>query len=195
METDARGQLGGVETTDAVRRRLADESGAFTCISCGKSNAEIIKESEARCTEQGGSSPPENVEIPSELKMGYRDELEAKQAETAKEQASTTSNPVSPTAEDVEAAELAEGFVQTAPQPVPVPAPAGASGAAANASPAQGLPPTSLAAALPQDPQEQAALAYAPRDHNDGVPMWIDRAIVVLVVLLAALLLKIMFDF
>ena len=137
METDARGQLGGVETTDAVRKRLADESGAYKCTSCGKSNAEIIKESEARCAEQGGDSATDTVEIPSELKMGYRDELEAKKATTAEGQVPSTASTANAGYDDAEAAELAEGFVQTASQTAPNPV---AAGAIAERAPAQGLP-------------------------------------------------------
>ncbi|KAJ4309625.1 hypothetical protein N0V84_011408, partial [Fusarium piperis] len=100
METDARGQLGGLETTDAVRQRLAAESSSFKCAACGKTNGEIIKECEERAGE--ASSSAQEVEVPKELNMGWRDEMEAKKKSENK-------------ADDAEAAELAEGFVQTAP--------------------------------------------------------------------------------
>lgn len=189
METDPRGQLGGVETTDSVRRRLAGESGSFRCPTCGKSNEEIMKDSEARCAEQGDVSR-DPVEIPSELKLGYRDEIESKKTENTDRRNSVSTDAVSANSVDAETAELAEGFVQTAPRVTE------SVGLAPAAAPGQGpAQPTAVnedaAVARPVQP----ALAGHRRNSDDGVPLWIDRAIVVLVVLLAALLLKIMFDF
>ncbi|KAK0392171.1 hypothetical protein NLU13_1669 [Sarocladium strictum] len=196
METDALGQLGGVETTDSVRRKLAGESGSFRCSTCGKSNAEIIKESEARCAEQGGPSD-DATEIPTELKLGYRDEMETKKTEASKHQQPTSTGAALSAVEDADVAELAEGFVQTAPQP---------SGSifptdnlpSSTAAPGQGPPQATAvnqnaAAAGPPRPAH-SAIAELRRHSDDGVPLWIDRTIVVLVVLLAALLLKIVFD-
>lgn len=195
METDARGQLGGVETTDSVRRRLASDSSSFKCSTCGKSNAEIIRESETRCAEQGENST-EAVEVPSELKLGYRDEIEGKGMEASKniEPASTDAPPFG--TESVETAELAEGFVQTVPQAATAPDNPAASTNSPNAAPGQGAPqPTAqIENSSPLRPVH-VALPPARRQSDDGVPLWVDRAIVVLVVLLAALLLKIMFDF
>ncbi len=80
METDPKGQLGGLETSDAVRRRLAADSQGFRCVACGKTNSEIIKacEEAAREHEAEQGSASKEVEVPSDLKMGWRDEMEAK---------------------------------------------------------------------------------------------------------------------
>ncbi|KND93861.1 Ubiquitin-conjugating enzyme E2 J1 [Tolypocladium ophioglossoides CBS 100239] len=175
METDARGQLGGLDTTDAVRRRLAQESGSFRCATCGRSNTDLIAESEKRAAE-ASSSAADDVQVPQELSMGWRDEMETNKA--AKDD------------EGSDAAELAEGFVQTAPtaapstsmntdQPQPRPSPA-TDGALA-ASQTATAPITTQVTVTAAQPQ------------HGGVPLWIDRAIVALVILLAALLLKVMF--
>ncbi|KAM5342742.1 hypothetical protein ACJ41O_013708 [Fusarium nematophilum] len=196
METDARGQLGGLETTEAVRQRLAAESPAFRCATCGKTNGEIIKECEERAKE--ASSSAQEVEVPKELNMGWRDEMEAK-----KQQGQSKPEPTSDDAESAESAELAEGFVQTAPR---------ASPAAVDPSvlppPAElrNPTPTRTTAAVPvRVPATQVAPAPVPvaplaiqpqqarRASDDGVPLWLDRTIVVLVVLLVALVLKILF--
>ncbi|KAM0204320.1 hypothetical protein ACHAPA_007756 [Fusarium lateritium] len=187
METDARGQLGGLETTDAVRQRLANESSTFKCSSCGKTNAEIIKECEERAKE--ASTSAEEVEVPKELNMGWRDEMGAKkEGENKPEQ----------TNDDAETAQLAEGFVQTAPDvgiddgstrapPPPV--------ENRNPTPTRTVP-------LPVPAQAPVRARMAPpvaqaqqarRASDDGVPLWLDRSIVVLVVLLVALVLKIIF--
>lgn len=185
METDARGQVGGLDTTDAVRRRLAGESHAYRCGACGRSNAEIIKECEEAAGEQGG--PAEEVEVPSELKMQFRDEMQAAAAAAAAKEGG----------EDEESARLAEGFVQTAP--VAAPAPDTRDTAALPARPGQGAPqPTRTVPLPPQahaqgyDALNRAGLQQQARMSNEGVPAWIDRLIVVLGVLLVALLVKVM---
>lgn len=198
METDARGQLGGLETTDAVRQRLASESSSFKCSACAKTNGEIIKECEERANEaaSSSSSAKEEVEVPKELSMGWRDEMEAK----TKEQAQTS--------EEAETAQLAEGFVQTAPTddyPPPPPPPPPAPGAVPVPPTAQLAPtptrtiPITDAPALPAPgpvpvaPPAVFQIRQARRGSDDGVPLWLDRMIVVLVVLLVALVLKIIF--
>ncbi|KAF5002804.1 hypothetical protein FGRMN_111 [Fusarium graminum] len=187
METDARGQLGGLETTDAVRQRLANESSTFKCSSCGKTNAEIIKECEERAKE--ASSSAEEVEVPKELNMGWRDEMGAKkEGENKAEQ----------TNDDAETAQLAEGFVQTAPDTgvdnsnTQAPQPPYDN---QNPAPTRTIPlPVPARAPVHARMAPLAAQAQqARRASDDGVPLWLDRSIVVLVVFLVALVLKIIF--
>jgi len=198
METDARGQLGGLETTDAVRRRLATESRAYRCPACARTNAEIIAEcEEAAKAHEGEGLAPAEVEVPAELKMGFRDEMEA----AAKAAAATAGGEVK-TDVDSESAELAEGFVQTAPLP---PAEAGSVTASA-----EGTATTSTLRARPEPGQEvprptrtvpltnlnvnaqpQQQLLQQQGVSNDGVPVWIDRLILVVGILLATMLLKV----
>ncbi|KAI2784642.1 UBC-like protein [Daldinia loculata] len=174
METDARGQLGGLDTNDAVRRKLAVESRAWRCPVCARTNAEIIAECEQRCAEADGETK-EEVEVPAELKMGFRDEMEKARAAANSEGEK----------EDAESAELAEGFVQTVPRREdPLPAP----------RPAQGVPtPTpTRTIPLPAAVGQPASLQTSRRvDPNAGVPPWVDYAIVSLVVILIAMLTKI----
>lgn len=188
METDARGQLGGLETTDAIRQRLATESTSYKCATCGKTNGEIIKECEERAQE--ASSTQQEVEIPKELKMGWRDELEAKD-KTGPQDASD---------QQESSSELAEGFVQTTPRPTsnaaPIPVreapPVTAEQSNQQARPRH-QPPQQPRALDRNTHAPQPALAQPRRVQDDGVPLWIDRTIVVLVVVLAALILKLLF--
>lgn len=77
METDAEGQLGGVEASGAVRERLAGESRGWKCKACGgRSNEEIIRETEDLCDQAGGGKVEEMV--PEELSLGYKDQMEGK---------------------------------------------------------------------------------------------------------------------
>jgi len=189
METDARGQLGGLETTDAVRRRLAGESGGYKCGACGRTNAEIMKGCEEAAKEHEATSAGAvaEVEVPKELKMGFRDEMGAAGREGGDL--------------DAESAELAEGFVQTGPLPAAAsPGPrggiVGGEGAAVLPRPGQ-VPQPTRTVPLP-NPRPQG-LPRAPvrqqqqvRVSNEAVPAWIDRLIIVLGVLLVAMLIKVL---
>ncbi|RYP48487.1 hypothetical protein DL768_005625 [Monosporascus sp. mg162] len=181
METDARGQLGGLDASDAVRRRLAAESRSWRCAACAKSNEEIIRECEERCRAleaEAGPSDRREVEVPAELKMGFRDEMEKQKAAGAAKD------------DDAESAQLAEGFVQTAParHDPPPPAPPSAS----PARPAQGVPAPTATVPL-TDPAGRVDTAGVTRvDPNAGAPVWIDYAIISLVAMLVAMLLKVL---
>ncbi|KAF2628592.1 UBC-like protein [Macroventuria anomochaeta] len=76
MDTDAKGQLGGIECSKDARERMARDSGKWMCAGCGKSNAEIMKEREQAVKEieekEGGRK---EEEVPEELRLAYRDEL------------------------------------------------------------------------------------------------------------------------
>ncbi|ETS80663.1 hypothetical protein PFICI_08192 [Pestalotiopsis fici W106-1] len=218
METDASGQIGGLNSGPEVRKRLAAESKAWTCPACARSNEEILREVAERCREMdeeaaaaaaanaadGGVASSsarkrEEVEIPAELKMGFRDEMEKKAA-----QAASTGESGNTREEDAETAQLAEGFVQTAPIPplqqqqqqqqlqreTPPSAPS------IPARPAQGVPQPTRTVPLPPDPVGQA-MAHRARDfdHDAGVPVWIDYAIVSLVAVLVAMLIKILLGY
>ncbi|KAK8856904.1 ubiquitin-conjugating enzyme/RWD-like protein [Apiospora arundinis] len=202
METDAQGQIGGLNSAEPVRRRLAAESRGWTCSACGKSNEDILREVEEECQrldaeEQGEKEKKrrEEIEIPAELRMGFRDEMMEKTqapegngtAGSAAGPATTTTTTTTSTAEeDNDTAHLAEGFVQTAPYPP--------------ARPGQGVPQPTRTIPLPV-PQAAAPVTAqwpAANHHhhhaaaNADVPVWIDYAIMVLVGLLIAMLLKIL---
>ncbi|KAH8908937.1 UBC-like protein [Coniochaeta sp. PMI_546] len=196
METDAKGQLGGLDTSEAVRKRLASESGEWKCGVCngGKTNREIMAEQEevVRHLDEeeertaGEKKRREEVEVPPELKMGFRDEMEkAAAAEKADDGVGRAGGGL-----DEESAQLAEGFVQTAP--VVAAQMERAETASLPARPAQTVPQPTRTVPVPGQqlvgvPQVQLQQRRA----NDGVPMWIDRLIVVLGVLLAAMVLKV----
>ena len=97
---------------------------------------------------------------------------------------------------DAETAQLAEGFVQTAPlareaPPPPVPAPAPPS--ALSARPAQGFPAPTAITPPRVDPAGQVDTAGVRRvDPNAGVPPWVDYGIMSLLVLLVAMILKVL---
>ncbi|KAI1480253.1 UBC-like protein [Daldinia eschscholtzii] len=191
METDARGQLGGLDTTDAVRRKLAAESAGWRCQVCAKTNAEIIAECEKRCAEMdaendGKSRKKEEVEVPAELKMGFRDEVEKARAAAAAAAAATGGEKGNENEDDTESAELAEGFVQTAPRREDL--------SSTPLRPAQAVPTPTRTMPLPSGGVGQATSLQTPRrvDPSAGVPPWVDYAIVSLVIILIAMVTKIL---
>lgn len=196
METDAKGQLGGLDTSDAVRRRLAAESGGWKCGVCngGKANREIMAEQEEivrKLDEEEGNERKrrEEVEVPEELRMGFKDEMEkaAPAADAAKAGGASAD---AGGQMDEESALLAEGFVQTAP--VVEVQPQGTDTASLPARPGQTVPQPTRTVPLPaQQVVGPPAVQLQARRANEGVPMWIDRLIVVLGVLLAAMVLKV----
>jgi ubiquitin-conjugating enzyme E2 J1 len=186
MVTDPKGQLGGLETSDAVRRRLASESHIFRCSTCGKSNAEIIRECEE--SSKASISASEEIEIPAELKMGWKDEISAAAASCSE---TSINAPAAVTSEE-EGPELAEGFVHTGRQPT-VPVQPIARLSAPN-RPSQDQ--SAHLMATPTSGQTGTFPARAQRSPNglpgEVLPLWIDRTIVILAVTLVAVLLKVL---
>lgn len=184
METDPKGQLGGLETPNATRKRLALESQTFRCPACARTNKEIIKECEEQAAALGTASA-DDKEIPSELKMGWKDEMNGTAVMEHEKP-----EPGEKAESDAETARLAEGFVQTAPvdgSSAPSTAPPTAPGPRADAPPPAVAPPRQPPAASQRRP-----LATAQRQQaraNNGVPQWLDQLIVFLSIILVAVVL------
>jgi ubiquitin-conjugating enzyme E2 J1 len=199
IETDARGQIGGLDTSDTVRRRLASESRNWRCPACARSNEELLAAAAERCRELGidteGAGPSDEVQVPEELRMGFRDEMEA-----AARGGGT---------DDAESAGLAEGFVQTAPEREPAthaPAPAAPPSQPPAARPAQGVPTPTARIPLPDPVGPQVptptrtttvttSRPTRPLDPHGGVPAWVDYAIMSLVILLVAMVMKVILGY
>lgn len=201
METDPKGQLGGLDTSEAVRKQLATQSRAWKCTGCGgRPNEEIIREceeaakaAEAEAEGEGESSSrkAQEVEVPAELKLGFRDEMEKNAAAAAATAALNNNNDnnnntgAAAAPMDAESAELAEGFVQTVPRE---------DLSAGAARPGQTVPQPTRTVPLPA-PAQQAPLAQMQRRQTGGaggVPRWIDRVIAALVVCLVGMILKVL---
>jgi len=73
MDTDAKGQVGGIECNEQARKRMAGESAGWKCAACGKSNSEIMQERDELVKELGAAKSDDVV--PEELRLAYRDEL------------------------------------------------------------------------------------------------------------------------
>ncbi|KAK5136957.1 hypothetical protein LTR08_001464 [Meristemomyces frigidus] len=74
MDTSGHGQLGGMEASEEVRKRMAGQSTSWKCAACTKTNAEIVKEQDEAIKEQGLDAERDDV-VPAELRLAYRDDL------------------------------------------------------------------------------------------------------------------------
>lgn len=74
MDTDAKGQLGGMDASEEVRRRLATQSPSSRCPTCAKSNDEIMKEHDEVVKSSGGDTS-RTIEVPEQLRLAYREDL------------------------------------------------------------------------------------------------------------------------
>jgi ubiquitin-conjugating enzyme E2 J1 len=195
METDAKGQLGGLDASRQARERIAGESIKWVCGTCGRSNKEILREVEdavrEKEKEEGGESSRKEEEVPKELRIGWKEDMERERAAAGAEQKRKGNTE----------AELAEGFVSTTggDGAVDVQAATASPSTYPPARPAQSvpLPTASIATNTTTQPQVQAngntymaRQLQAQRRSNDGVPMWIDRAIAGIVICLVAVVLK-----
>lgn len=176
MDTDAKGQLGGMDSPEEVRKRLAGQSRVGKCAVCGKTNEEIMREQDENVKAVGAESVKTD-EVPEELRLAYRDDLkekeksEEKKAEGAKDGAvanGTAPAPAPAPASDPIAREPAQQPTPTPTRPASGPAPV----------------PPAVAASAAQQQQRQRA------QQDDGVPAWIDKAIYGIVAALAFLILK-----
>ena len=193
METDAKGQLGGLDTSETERRRYAEASGSWRCGVCGQSNREILAERvhAAQAKEEAEGSKRVEEAVPKELSIKVK-EQDMGRPQVAEDSAQ-------------EEAELAEGFVQTAPlQPDPptypparpvqgVPQPTGSASSGNNQGAARSgtLQQRNITTAPQAQPMRQRAAEI--RRSTDGVPIWIDRAIAGVVVCLIFMVLKLLF--
>jgi len=177
METDAKGQLGGLECSDSVRRRMAGDSRGWRCGSCGKTNEEILRECEEAAKALGEQGEKVEEKVPEELKMGWKDEMEKDRAEAAAEEAI-----------------LAEGFVQTTPAVGDTPGESASGSAYPSARPAQGVPQPTGSNSHTQ-PRQPTTVLQTRQYSNDGVPLWIDRSIAGVVICLVFMVLKMLLGF
>ncbi|RPA91899.1 UBC-like protein [Choiromyces venosus 120613-1] len=74
METEAKGQVGGVECDEETRRGIARGTGEWRCSGCGgRSNGEILEGCRVLVQEMGGSGKSEEGVVEG-IKIGYKDE-------------------------------------------------------------------------------------------------------------------------
>jgi len=205
MMEDAKGQVGGLESGDAVRRAMALESGGWRCAGCGgRTNQEVLEEQEElarKMEEEGvGRGTKEEEKVPEELKLGYREDIERKEGKSADDAGSGGSSAVDcppGTLSSKDEVSLPPDTVSTQKQPSsqhaePIPQdqplPPAPQPQAATIPASVPVPVTSTQAQPPiTQPQtgQQQQLPPAPTANS-----WIDLAIVGIAVMLGAMVVR-----
>ncbi|KAI4170566.1 MAG: hypothetical protein LQ346_008844 [Caloplaca aetnensis] len=187
MEGSAKGQVGGMNMGEEERKRLAVESRSWRCQGCGGvSNEEILKAEEERCKElegtDGSAKAGTKAEIPNELRFGFRDEM-GKDASAAKGK-EREERPNDELAErDTTATDVRRESVHFAgpedlrslPSPVPISSPP--------ASTANPIQPSGQPLPTRTTPTPSGSF-------DNGVPGWVDKAIVGVVAGLLVMVVK-----
>jgi len=149
MDTSASGQLGGMEASEEVRKRMAGQSGGFMCPACGRTNEEVMRECEEAAAEHGGEGKRVE-EVPKELQLAYREDLGKGSSNTA--QVQTTEKAPGPASAEVQPAQSTIAAQATSQTVQPL------------------APPPSQA-------QVQAQIQRPRPQQGEGIPAWIDKAI------------------
>ena len=211
MREEAGGQVGGLEMGVEGRRRLAGESRKWRCGGCGgRRNEEILSGEEGAGGREGGRGLEETV--PEGLRVGYRDELGKKEEGepgTEKPLPPAAVDPVSPSAPTATAPPTSGR--PAAAHPLPAAHSSNPNPSASNPSPPP-LPPASsslLSSNPPPSPRPRTSPSSAalptrtiqvrpPRPPRapqrgataTGVPSWVDKAIVGVLVGLMLMVVK-----
>ncbi|KAK5167480.1 uncharacterized protein LTR77_007179 [Saxophila tyrrhenica] len=149
MDTDAKGQLGGMDASEEVRRKLAGQSRGWKCGACGgRSNEEIMRDLEERVEKEGAEAGKKEEEVPEGLRLAYREELKG-EVQPRKEGEQSVAAATSGNVSSADATTSAVAVPAAQQQPAPT------------------------ATVLPAQRLQQRA----PPGHDEGVPPWIDKAI------------------
>ena len=161
MDTDAKGQLGGMDAGEAIRRKMAKESTQWKCGACGRINAEVMKEqAEAAAGEEGGKEE----EVPEQLRLAFREDLGKGAAgdDAGKAEVNGVTN------QNTETAPAVSAPISAVPQTSATPT----------------AQPTRTVQASMAQPQQRRAPAAEVGD----IPAWIDKAIIGIVFAIIAII-------
>ena len=161
MDTDAKGQLGGMDAGEAIRRKMAKDSTQWKCGACGRINAEVMKEqAEAAAGEEG----VKEEEVPEQLRLAFREDL-GKGA--IGDEASKAEANGAPT-QNTEATSATSAPISAVPK-----------------TPAT---PTVQPTRTVQAPIAQVQQRRAPAAQVGDIPAWIDKAIIGIVFAIIAII-------
>ncbi|KAF1986801.1 UBC-like protein [Aulographum hederae CBS 113979] len=178
MDTDAAGQLGGLECTEAARKRFAGESRAWKCPSCGKSNEEIMKAKEEAAKEAEANGSSEEEAVPEELRLAYREDLAKKEEGGSSKSSTGVSTPTS-SQDKTSPIETSTKSPETAPSSTGEP----------RSTTSQPVPTRTAPQAFTPAPLQQR-VAPRPAAVNNGIPSWVDKAIYGIIAALAFMIIR-----
>ncbi|EPQ62909.1 BgtA-20974 [Blumeria graminis f. sp. tritici] len=174
METDPQGQLGGMKCTTAERLRYAQGSTRWICNVCQKSNEDIMKECESACINMQMEHNLSESELPNELKIVYRDEITRENTRKIENFGAI----------DTDSRELEGKQADDVAVSVEQPTPASLSSHSKSSSPEVSL--------RFRDKSRQSCQVKEDKKISGTSPAWIDLAITVLVICLAAMVIKVL---
>lgn len=192
MGAESKGQVGGMEVGDGLRREYARLSREWVCRECGESNDLIMKGLWGICTARG-------VEVDVEGSRGEDETEEKKQEENTEEKTQEEKMEKAMGTLDAEdARDEAIPSLAPAPAPVSVPAPTSASATTiASTSPSQAAPaPAPIVQPVPRTtptarfPSTSTTSTPATATSTPASSVWLDRAIVGVVISLVILVLR-----
>lgn len=198
MESNAAGQVGGLDVSEEARRRYARESRGWKCEVCGVTNEETMGECARRWEEarEKGLVREGGNEVPEELRLAYKEDLAGGEKEKGEESGSApgildevTTSPVQTRTDEGASAgtgqDTTSGMVTTRTQHQP-----------AAASPRTAGPASSIAQATSSASTNTAPVptrTITPTQvvsPDDGVPAWVDKAIFGVLLSLVLMILK-----
>jgi ubiquitin-conjugating enzyme E2 J1 len=215
MDGDAKGQVGGVEAREEVRREWAKRSRKWKCDVCsgGKTNEELLAEWREACKTKGVKVDEEEESndgkdsVPDGLRFGYKDE-HGKVQDISQEQdvekvpaapapkshisASGTTPPTEPSPSPA-APQPGSLPVPNAETPVPsssLPPPSTNPTSSSPSTTTRNPPPSSSIQPTRTIPQPRARLAPAASHAVHDTTAWMDRAISVVGISLIIMVLK-----
>jgi len=177
METDAKGQVGGMDASEEVRRRYAGQSRAWKCPTCQRTNEELMKEQEEAAKQSGTDATAE--EVPEELRLAYREDLG--KGDTQQSSAEVKANG------DTKDTDAMKVPVASTPIPERQSASTISTTPTAGTNVGSNTATTTAPRPAPQAQQRQQAVA-PPQQQPEAVAAWIDKAIYIIVGALAYLI-------
>lgn len=216
MAGEAKGQVGGLDMNIKGRESLAVESRKWRCVGgCGgRANEEILQECEKEWRANGGADQDGASQVPEELRLQYRDDLE-RGPPTPTGGANSGSGTRDGSSSPLLAGPAASLLTRSKPPPSPLRAtisssdspsrptsipPSASTPAMASSSSsrpttvamASSVPPTP--AVIPPTPSSAAGNQVRQRPtvsaEAEGIPSWVDKAIVGVMIALALMLIR-----
>ena len=195
MDSEVKGQLGGLECGESTRRALARESRAWRCAGCGgRSCEEILGEradaARVKAEKEDGKRDGgvvlgmEEVQVPQGLRLAYRDELGRKEGGDTGQGTASASNTATPAAgtHPPGTNALNPPPSQNPSPPPQQPQPTRTTSIPSNSPP---VPPSSIRPRRLSQPQQNAQ-----PQPTTPIPAWIDKAILGVALSLAVMLLR-----
>lgn len=184
METDPKGQIGGLECTNAERENFARESVGWVCNICKKKNEDILKECqeslEKTCLEK---KPVERPEMHPGINISSWDKSEEKNAQQIND------STLHQTELHNNHSQFAQDFIITGESSVPkFSSPSLSSESQLKISSCSAAPISADYHTKDYQHQQPTSVGIINRES----PLWIDRAIVTVIICLVAMILKVL---